>query len=150
MLKEFFEVGWKLVTGGMTPQERASGIKFMVTAGWRAMTLFVVAWGFGFMAWTGSGSGFARASDVDKKIATALEPIVHEQKEQKTLLTVVSRKLTEQLANAVASEIRYLYAKKCAEQNPVERDRLQREIDRKQSEYIELKDERYQYNCGDV
>ena len=93
---------------------------------------------------------YARASDVDKKITAAIEPIVTEQKEQRRVLTVVSKQLTEQLANAVASEIRYLYAKKCKEENPTERDRLQREIDRKQREHIELKSERYQYNCGDV
>jgi hypothetical protein len=149
-MKEFFEIAWKLATGGMTPEERKAGTRFLMTAGWRAVLVFSVAWGFGMLTWSGAGSGFARAADVDKKIAEAIEPIAKEQREQRTVLNTVSRKLTEQLANSVASEIRYLYAKRCPEQNPAERERLQREIERKQTEYVELKNERYPYSCGDV
>lgn len=90
--------------------------------------------------------GFARASDIETKIEEALKPIRAEQKQTADALTALknvqdrdSKRLALSLSNAIASEMRFLQSKRCKEVDANERDRLYREIDRKQEEYSELR-----------
>lgn len=140
----------RAIYGDMTQAEARVLGKALFTYGWRVATLAVALWMLGAFKQFGLGGGFAYADEVDKKIATAIEPIAKEQKEQRGVLETLSRQVNEQLANSVASEIRYLVGRKCGEQNAVERDRLQREIDRKQDEYVALGKERYAFVCADL
>lgn len=137
----------KWLTFGLT-DEQAKGA---ATVGWRALIVLHIAYACGWLAYIGLGSGFALADEVDQKIASALEPVVTEQREQRTVLETLSRQLTDQLANSVASEIRYLVGKRCKErEGSEERERLQREIDRKQIEYESYRKQRYVFNCSDI
>lgn len=140
----------RAIYGDLTPAEARVLGKALFTYGWRVATLAVALWMLGTFKGWGLGGGFAYADEVDKKIATAIEPIAREQKEQRGVLETLSRQVNDQLANSVASEIRYLVGRKCNEQNDTERDRLQREIDRKQGEYAGLRKERYAFGCADL
>lgn len=109
-------------------------------------------------AWALSPIGFARAADVKAQIDKALEPLQQQQVELKTELGKVkatqerdSRRLAVSLSNGVASEIRLLRSKICKGQEPAERDRLWREIERKQDEYSELRGQPYNVpSCGEL
>jgi hypothetical protein len=94
-----------------------------------------------------SPAGFAWASDVDRKIAEAIDtkikPIADEQREQRAVLNRVSQLLTEQLAASVASQIRLNISKRCKSTSAQEREELAREKDRLQQQYREYKGERY-------
>lgn len=90
--------------------------------------------------------GFARASEVTDKIEEAVKPVRDEQAKINTALIQLksvqerdSRRLAMSLSNALASEMRFLQSKRCKEPDVNERDRLYREIDRKQEEYSELR-----------
>lgn len=85
--------------------------------------------------------GFARAGDVKAQIA-----------EIKTIQDRDSKRLALSLSNGIASELRFLMAKRCKEtNNSEERDRLIRESDRKQDEYKELRGEYYRVpRCEDL
>lgn len=109
--------------------------------------------------WALSPWGFAYAGDVKEQINKALEPIVTAQNTQATaqieqakLLNKVSDQLNSQLANAAASEIRYLVAKRCQSGlSEQEKERVRKEIDTKQEEYSGYKKgEKYNYGCADL
>lgn len=139
------KVDLKWLVLGLTDDQ----VKGAIVVSWRAWLILLslyVFWGWQVLGITRP----VRADEVDQKIATAIAPVVQEQKEQRLVLETLSRQLNEQLANGVASEIRYLVGRKCGEQNSDERDRLQREIDRKQGEYVTLRKERYMFGCPDL
>lgn len=142
---------WKfLILGDATAEQRTLATRFLVRTGYRIATTTAILWAFGVFGDVGFGDGFARAGDMDTKIATATRPLEKKIDEQGQILSAVARQVSEQVANSLASEIRYLVAKKCPEINPSERDRLQREIDRKQIEYRDIRNEFYRFGCDDV
>jgi len=84
--------------------------------------------------------GFARAADFRAEIKAIKETQDRD-----------SKRLALSLSNGVASEIRFLQAKRCKEVDSAERDRLIRETDRKQDEYRELRGEFYRVpRCEDL
>jgi hypothetical protein len=98
---------------------------------------------------------FARADEVDRKIAPALQekidPIAKEQREQRVVLDRVSRLLTEQLAESVAAQIRLNISKRCKATTFEERDALVREKDRLQDQYRTYTGELYREpSCAEL
>jgi len=118
-----------------------------------AVLTFGVVGSWAFTPW-----GFARADDIKAKVDEAIAPITAEVAQVKKQLTdinsqveVNSRRLSLALANGIASELRFIQAKRCKEQSPAERDRLIAESDRKQDEYRELRGEYYRIpRCEDL
>ncbi|HEX2242712.1 MAG TPA: hypothetical protein VHK27_05580 [Gammaproteobacteria bacterium] len=112
--------------------------------------------------WAASPFGFARAGDIKPQIDEALKPVKDEiNKLEQAVIAVTksqetnTRRLAISLANSTAGEIRLLAAKRCKERGPTgnanERERLTREIERKQDEYYELRGSHYQIpNCEDL
>jgi hypothetical protein len=151
-MKELAQFVLKLALGGLTDEERQLGYKLLTTFGYRLLMVFLMCWAYGVFEIIGGSRGFAHADNVDQKIKTAVEPIVAEQAAQRDLIKGLTTLLNEQLANGIATEIRYLVGKRCVEKDPFERDRIQREIDRKQEEWKRFRgrDESYRYSCGDV
>lgn len=149
-MKELLASAWKGLTADLTPEEQRAFNRIAFKIGWRGLIIGHILYACGWLVALGIGPGFARADEVDKKIATSVQPLIEEQRSQKQLLTQLSRQINEQLANGLASEIRYLVAKKCSEQGGGEKERIQKEIDLKQVEYQALRGNRYDYGCGDV
>lgn len=149
-MKDLIQSVWKLMTGDLEPEERKAMNGALLKVGWRGALVFHVLWACGWLAFAGIGAGFAKAEDAERKIEKAIEPVMAEQAEQRALLTNLTDTIADQLASGIASEIRYLYAKKCKEEDYRERDRLQGEIDRKQHEYFKYRKTRYQYDCRDI
>jgi gas vesicle protein len=89
-------------------------------------------------------TGFARADVIKSKIESATQPLERKINQQTTLLTEISKQLTDQLAAGTASEIRLSLSKLCSEMNRDERERLNKEIDRLQSQYFNYKLMRYE------
>lgn len=132
------EMIWRLITGDATAEERKHGMSFLLRTGYRVVMTSAVAAGFGVFAFVGF-DGWARAAEIEEKI----QPL-----ERK--VAAVSDQVGSLVANSLASEIRYMVARKCKEPDPIEKDRLQREIDRKQYEYRDIRKEFYQFGCDDV
>lgn len=149
-MKDGVVFAWKAITGDLTPDERKVLGKVLFTASWRAVLVFHVAWACGWLAVTGIGGGFAKADEIDKKIEKATKPLAAQIEAQNRLVAIIGEQVSDQVANSVATEIRYLVGKKCKETDVTERDRLQREIDRKQAEYRKIRSEWYPFGCGDV
>lgn len=120
-----------------------------VIVGWRLGVIAFCLWAIGTFNTYGVG-GFARADEVDQKIATAVEPIKKELSEQRLIIESVAQQLTETLVEAKASEIRHLVSRRCKETDATERSRIIRELDRKQYEFAKLRGERYVVSCGEV
>lgn len=139
-----FDPKWLLI--GLNDEQARGAVK----AGWRLLIVTHIAWACGILGHIGL-AGFARADAVDKKIAAAVQPIKQEMAEQRTILNEVSQQLQDTLAENKASEIRHLVSRRCKETNTEERNRIIREIDRKQEEYKRLrKGERYAITCEEV
>lgn len=153
MMKEAMAALWKLATGDLTPAERGVLVKVWAKMGWRLILGLHILYACGWLATFGF-AGFARADSLDKmvdrKIEAATKPLAEKVGAQSAILQGISQRFTDQVANSTASEIRYLIGKRCKEVDSAERDRLQREIDRKQAEFYELKKHRYEFGCGDV
>lgn len=151
-MKELAQFLMKLVLGGLTEEERQLGYKLLTTFGYRLLMVFLICWAYGVFEIVGGGEGFAHAENVEKQIADAVQPIVDEQAKQGNLIKELTALVNEQIANSIATEIRYLVGKRCAEKDLFERDRTQREIDRKQREWrrYAVSDRDYSYSCGDV
>lgn len=134
-----------LVTEGLTTEQT----KGALIAIWRMSVAFL--WIYLFLGVPTVGlQRPARADEVDKKIRQAIEPIREEMSEQRTILNAVAAQLSETLAENKAAEIRHLVSRRCKETNANERDRINREIDRKQDEYAKLRGKRYEIRCEDV
>jgi len=113
-----------------------------------------------FTGWALSPLGLARAQNVKPQIQEALAPVEAEVQQLKTILAQVTtnqelnaKRLTRSLSNSVASEMRFMQAKRCKLSNAEEqeRERLWNEIERKQDEYQELRNERYNLpNCAEL
>lgn len=113
-------------------------------------------------AWAASPIGFARAQNIRPQIDDALKPVKEDiSKLQDAVIAVTksqetnTKRLAISLANSVAGEIRLLASKRCKERGPTgnaqERERLTKEIDRKQDEYYELRGSYYAIpNCEDL
>lgn len=106
-----------------------------------SLMLFMM-WALGTMSHVGQ-PGFAYAADVDHKIDMRLQPLVSEQAAQRVLLTVVSQQLKDSLSEGKSAEIRALALKRCREKSDVEKEDLNKEIDRKQSEFFRLVERYY-------
>lgn len=103
------------------------------------LLLLVGAVSFGY-----GPKGFASDSEVDKKIAKAVEPIARKQDEHGRKLDDVARLVSDSLAKGVASEIRLIVAKRCAGGiDAAERERLAAQLDAKQEEFFAYKGYRY-------
>jgi|SRR5690554_4181132 len=127
----------------------AEQIRGAVVVGWRGWIVLLSL--YVFAGWQVVGIARpARADEVDKKIEKAIEPIKKELGEQRAILDSLSEQLTVALAEAKASEIRHLVSRRCKETDPREKDRIIKEIDRKQEEYVKLRGERYIISCGEV
>lgn len=135
----------KWLTLGLTDEQ----VRGAFIVGWRGWTALLSV--YVFFGWQVIGiTRPVRADEVDKKIETAIEPIKKEMTEQRTILNDVSRQLTESLAESKATEIRHLVSRRCNETDEAERNRIIREIDRKQDEYKRLRGERYSVSCEEV
>lgn len=149
-MQELASFVWRLFTGDMSPEQRAAGLRFLGNASWRAVVIVAVAMAYGV---PGVVLGvFARAGEVEEKIKKAIEPLALEQSKQLTTLAQLVDQQKDQLANAAASDIRYLMSKRCAvsKTDMAERDRLQKQIDDRQREYYKYRNTYYNYGCGDV
>lgn len=151
-MRNLIELLIKLAVGGLTEEERRVGWKLVTTIGYRAVMVGLMLWGYGWLQFMGWGNGFARADDVDEKIKEAVKPLFAAQTRQGEMLKAFEDLLNEQLASGVATEIRYLVGMRCKGPDAYERERIQKEIDRKQEEYKRFRDanEKYHYTCGDV
>lgn len=135
----------KWLTSGLTEDQ----IRGAIVVGWRGWIMLLSL--YVFAGWQVIGLGRpARADEVDKKIEKAIEPIKKELSEQRLILDTVSEQLTVSLAESKAAEIRHLVSRRCKEIDPRERERIIKEIDRKQNEYVQLKGERYVISCSEV
>lgn len=125
---------------------------------WQIRISFIVAAGVLAAGWAVTPYGFARADDIRAKVDEAVKPVTAqvnalaaEVTQLKNIQQRDSERLTLVLANGVASELRFLKSKHCKESDSQERDRLIREMDRKQDEYNSLRG--FFYNvptCGDL
>ena len=149
-MKDVLVSVWKLMAGDLTQEERKVMSGALLRVGWRGALVFHILWACGWLAFTGIGAGFAKADDTDAKIAKAVEPIRAEQAEQRQLITNLTEAVSDQIVNAIAGEIRLLYAKRCVEKTFQERDRLQVEIDKKQREYRKYRQRDYEFGCDDL
>lgn len=135
----------KWLVFGLTEEQ----IRGAVIVLWRGGVVVTALWIVG--AFQNQGfPGFARADEVDQKIEKAIEPIKKELSEQRTILDTVSEQLTATLAESKAAEIRHLVSRRCKETDPREKDRINKEVDRKQEEYVKLRGQRYVISCGEV
>lgn len=122
---------------------------------WRVTTsLLILAlclsmlWALGAMSRVGQ-PGFAYAADIDRHIDVKLQPIAQEQQAQRFLLNIVSQQLKDSLSEGKSAEIRGLALKRCREKSDVEKEDLNREIDRKQAEFFKLVERYYRIpECG--
>lgn len=106
-----------------------------------ALMLFML-WSLGTMQHIGQ-PGFAYAGDIDHHIDLKLQPIAQEQMQQRVLLNVVSQQLKDSLSEGKSAEIRALALKRCREKSDVEKEDLNKEIDRKQAEFFKLVERYY-------
>jgi hypothetical protein len=116
---------------------------------WRVTTsllllsfLLFMFWALGTMAYIGQ-PGFAYAADMDRRIDMKLQPLAQEQLAQRALLNVVSQQLKDSLSEGKSAEIRALALKRCREKSDVEKEDLNKEIDRKQAEFFKLVERYY-------
>lgn len=116
---------------------------------WRVTTSLILLslmlfmfWALGTMQHVGQ-PGFAYAADVDKRIDARLQPIAQEQQGQRELLNVVSQQLKDSLSEGKSAEIRALALKRCREKSDLEKEDLNKEIDRKQAEFFKLVERYY-------
>lgn len=122
----------------LTPAQK----KLALRIGWRVALITHIFWACGWLAVFGL-SGFVRADDMRRNIESATKPLEATVAEQNKLLERVSRQLIDQLASSVAAEIRAKIAKRCAEPDSRERERLNGEIYRLQQQYVEYKGSTY-------
>lgn len=125
---------YRLATGDLTYEERRVLSKAMFKIGWRGALAFHVLWACGWLTAIGL-VGFAKADVVDAKIQRVTQPIIQEQTAMRGLLESINDQLKMQVSNSLSSDIRMLVAKRCKEIDSGERERINREIDRKQDEY---------------
>jgi len=86
---------------------------------------FIAAWGIGVLPWS---SGVAMADNVDTKIQNAIQPI-------NAKLAVNTGFLKTLVLAEYAESIRGTLRARCKATDPQEKDRLNRELERKQTEY---------------
>lgn len=136
----------KWLGAGLTAEQ----LQGAIVVGWRGwialLSLYV------FAGWEVLGIHRpARADEVDEKIAAAIEPIKKEMSEQREIIEKVAGQLTQSLAESKAAEIRHLVSRRCKETDARERDRIIKELDRKQEEYKLLSGGvRYLISCSEV
>lgn len=150
-LKELGSLFVSSVSSDVSPEDRKAARRVFVKVGWRVAICVALFWAFGLFESVGWGGGFARASDMDEKIAAATRPIAEQVAKQSQAVKNLTDIVNEQLANSVAAEIRRLTGNRCKEPSPSERERLIREIERKQDEYYAIKDRYYTSpGCADL
>jgi hypothetical protein len=100
--------------------------------------------------WAMSPMGFARAGNIDERINAALVPIKAKQEEVEGVIHRIddlqkrdSLRLAVSLGNSVSADIRLIVAKRCQERDPGERERLWREIEKRQDEYKIYREQSY-------
>lgn len=97
-----------------------------------------IAWACGFLASIGL-SGFANASDIDKKI----EPLRNDMAKIDAKVSALSEQIVQSLASSKASDIRQLASRRCRAKAE-EKEAINREIDMRQDEYYRLTSRLYQ------
>ena len=111
---------------------------------WRLMIAIIVLVLIVFVMWAiGSFEkfnlpGFAMSAEVDAHITRAISPVHEEQLKNSQKLESLADQVRDSLAETKASEIRAVAVKRCKEKNSDQREYLNREIDRAQSEYFKL------------
>lgn len=125
--------------------------RYRIAQSLSVIVLFLIcAAGYGAFERVGI-SGFARADTIRSKIQEATQPLEAQISKQTAVLDKVSQRLVEQLAAGTAAEIRTQTAKRCIEKSSDERERINREIDRLQTQYAEFKGSGYLApSCGDL
>lgn len=127
-------------------------MRVLFTLGWRSLLGFHILWAAGALTFFGV-EGFAKDTDVDKKISAAMAPIKQDLTEQREILTTVATQLKITLSEGKATEIRLLARQRCPAQRTAMTDleSLNKEIERKQEEYAKLVGQRYNIpTCGDL
>lgn len=138
----------RLIAGDLTAEEKRVLLNVFFKIGWRVGGLAFALYSFGFLAFAGMGDGFAKGTDLDKKISEVSMRLTAEQTKQGALLTTISKQLTEANARSIASDIRVLTGKRCLlHGEQPEKEHLNSELDRKQEEYRALKG--YEYTPPD-
>lgn len=151
MLKWLGSVFLHSISSDVTPEERKAARRVFVKVGWRVLVFVLLFWSYGLFEGLGLGSGFARASDIDTKIAAANKKLSEQLDVTSRGVAVLAEQVNEQLANGVATEIRRITGKRCKELDPAEKDRLTREIDRQQEQFFKIKQRYYQVpGCIDL
>lgn len=135
-MSDLFKALWSLlvssVSNDVTPEERRGAQAFLAKVGWRAVVIVCLLWGFGGLAWLGFSGGFARADDVTIKISEATQPL-------KLSVEELAKLVKGSLAEAKAAEIRALVYKRCKTADYSEKESINKEIDRKQDEYRNIR-----------
>lgn len=136
-------VKWfEILTFDLTSDQK----KLLFRVSWRLLLMFHVAWACGLFSFIGL-QGFLQASDMDNEV----KPIKQELVQQRLFLEQMSKALTDSLAAGVASDIRVKIARRCKEKDRLERERLNKEIDKLQDQYVEYKTIRYpEPNCDEL
>lgn len=142
-MAKLLELAATAVSGDATPDERKAAQQLFARFGWRVVVVLALLWGFGLGEPMRLGSGFAFADDVDKKIKGEVESMRTQMSDQSKVLERVVKSVDMQIANSVASDLRLMWGKLCAEKNSNERDRLWGEIEKRQDEYFDIKGRRY-------
>jgi septal ring factor EnvC (AmiA/AmiB activator) len=131
---------------------------------WRSNVAMILIAGFLYCAWSLTGWGFARASDINEHVQKTIEPLKTEITEIKQaqvkqgeqlrrteqILTRLSAQLTDQLITSNGSQIRLLIGKRCKEPDAAERERMNREIEKLQLAYKEQTGDRLQIRCDEL
>jgi hypothetical protein len=92
-----------------------------------------------------------KVKEASKPIRDDMNTIKDEQKVQGDKIDDLLRKLNEQIASTTAAQMRLMKGKRCRSIDAVEREWLQREIDRLQDDYLAIKATPYNVPaCGDL
>lgn len=137
------------VSSDLTSDERRVARAVLVKIGWRVSVIGALLWSFGWFAFVGLGSGFARADDVKDMIEEANKPLQSKLAEYQAELKVLSARVKQSLSETKAAEIRALRYKQCLAPSQ-ERESFNNELVRKRNEYRDITGSSYDVRCDEV
>lgn len=93
----------------------------------------------------------AKVAEATKQVQADVQTIKNEQQVQGDKIDNLLKIVYEQVAQATTAQMRVMKIKRCHSIDPIERDWLQKEIDRLQEQYISVKGKAYDVPaCGDL
>lgn len=117
--------------------------------GYRVAIISIVVAGWGGLSWIGVPQ-FAVAGDVDHRLSETQAMLLGKIAEQQKVVNATSDLLKRQLANSIAAQIRTQALKRC-KATTIDKEQVNREIDRLQEEYAEYRGINYSIpGCTDL